>query len=303
MNLIEALQEQMRFCEREYNYKCGIYITTETNKDIVMKVIDNMLPAIGREVEIRNSQCESFIRYPNGNMIRVVRANSCARGQRFNGVIIDSNVHQECINTIILPCLMPLKLEDGTYSRYDNPRLREYHCYISREDVIESEKYKQLVYVSSSDWRFAPTDNEVKRMLQEQKMMLFTIDKNRNGCRKEKFMMYFDENTHEVMTYDAPVVTKEVNNDKVMLYEAWGIPKDMITYETEFVNKTKQTYLNIKGEFKSEMIGFENDINVHLRVDTDVYDGYEVHVEDGLVTVVLHEIKNEAPVFKDYRAV
>ena len=35
-----------------------------------------------------------------------------------------------------------------------------------REDVIESEKYKQLVYVSSSDWRFAPTDNEVKRMLQ-----------------------------------------------------------------------------------------------------------------------------------------
>ena len=303
MKLIEALQEQMRFCEREYNYKCGIYITTEANKDIVMKVIDNMLPAIGREVEIRNSQCESFIRYPNGNMIRVVRANSGARGQRFNGVIIDSNVHQECINTIILPCLMPLKLEDGTYSKYDNPRLREHYCYISREDVIESEKYKQLVYVSSSDWRFAPTDNEVKRMLQEQKMMLFTIYKNRNECRKEKFMMYFDENIHEVMTYDAPVVTKEVNNDKVMLYEAWGIPKDMITYETEFVNKTKQTYLNIKGEFKNEMIGFENDINVHLRVDTDIYDGYEVYIEDGLITVVLHEIKNEAPVFKDYRAV
>lgn len=293
----------MRFCEREYNYKCGVYITTETNKNIVMKVLNNLFPVVGREVEIRNNNCEAFVRYPNGNMIRIVRANSGARGQRFNGVIIDSNVPQECINTIILPCLMPLKLEDGTYSKYDNPRLREYYCYIGREDVIESEKYKQLVYVSSSDWRFTPTDNEVKRMLQEQKMMLFTIDKNRNGCRKEKFMMYFDENTHEVMTYDAPVVTKEVNNDKVMLYEAWGIPKDMITYETEFVNKTKQTYLNIKGEFKNEMIGFENDINVHLRVDTDVYDGYEVYVEDGLVTVVLHEIKNEAPVFKDYRAV
>lgn len=100
--------------------------------------------------------------------------------------------------------------------------------------------------------------------------------------------------------YDRPVVEKEVNNDKVLLYEAWGIPKDMITYETEFINKTKQTYLNIKGEFKNEIIGFENDINVHLRIDTDIYDGYEVHVEDGLVTVVLHEIKNEAPVLKDY---
>lgn len=100
--------------------------------------------------------------------------------------------------------------------------------------------------------------------------------------------------------YDNPVVEKEVNNDKVLLYEAWGIPKDMITYATEFVNKTKQTYLNIKGEFKNEIIGFENDINVHLRIDTDIYDGYEVHIEDGLVTVVLHEIKNEAPILKDY---
>ena len=103
--------------------------------------------------------------------------------------------------------------------------------------------------------------------------------------------------------YDRPVVEKEVNNDKVLLYEAWGIPKDMVTYETEFVNKTKQTYLNINGEFKNEIVGFENNINVHLRIDTDIYDGYEVHVEDGLVTVTLHEIKNEAPVLKDYGVV
>ena len=100
--------------------------------------------------------------------------------------------------------------------------------------------------------------------------------------------------------YDRPVVEKEVNDDKVLLYEAWGLTKDMITYETEFINKTKQTYLNIKGEFKREIIDFENDINVHLRIDTDIYDGYEVHIEDGLVTVILHEIKNEAPVLKDY---
>ena len=281
----------MRFCEREYNYKCGIYITTELNRDIVMKAIDNMLPAIGREVEIRNNQCESFIRYPNGNMIRIVRANSGARGQRFNGVIIDSNVPQECINTIILPCLMPLKLEDGTYSRYDNPRLREYHCYISREDVIESEKQRHLIYATSSGYL-----NKSQRDVLDS-LSYWMQFKNNNYIKFEK--------EYEGMwnDYDTPVVTKEVNNDKVMLYEAWGIPKDMITYETEFVNKTKQTYLNIKGEFKNEMIGFENDINVHLRVDTDVYDGYEVYIEDGLITVVLHEIKNEAPVFKDYRAI
>ena len=96
------------------------------------------------------------------------------------------------------------------------------------------------------------------------------------------------------------------SNDKSLdIYrkEVYDNNKDMITYETEFVNKTKQTYLNIKGEFKREIIGFENDINVHLRIDTDIYDGYEVHIEDGLVTVILHEIKNEAPVLKDYGTV
>ena len=34
---------------------------------------------------------------------------------------------------------------------------------------------------------------------------------------------------------------------------------------TEFINRTKQTYLNIKGEYKD--IGFENKINVHLFIN------------------------------------
>lgn len=283
----------MRFCERENNYKCGVYITTEANKDIVMKVIGNLLPVINKNVEVRNNSCESFVRYPNGNMIRIVRANSSARGQRFNGIIIDSNINQETIHTIILPCLIPLISEDGSFSSNDNPRDREYHCCISRDDVIESEKHKQLVFISST-WCNKRLYKYQRDMLDS---MLYGIRfKNNNYIKFEKEYEYmFYENN-----YDRPVVEKEVNNDKVLLYEAWGIPKDMITYQTEFVNKTKQTYLNIKGEFKNEIIGFENDINVHLKIDTDIYDGYEVHIEDGLVTVVLHEIKNEAPVLKDY---
>lgn len=282
----------MMFCEKENNYKCGVYITTEANKDIVMKVLDNLLPVINRNVEVRNSSYEAFVRYPNGNIIRIVRANSSARGQRFNGVIIDSNINRETIYTVILPCLIPLKLENGIYSNNDNPRDREYHCSISRDDVIESEKYRQLVYISSACNK--PLYKYQRDMLDS---MLYGIHfKNNNYIKFEKeYKCMFYEND-----YDRPVVEKEVNNDKVLIYEAWGIPKDMITYETEFINKTKQTYLNIKGEFKNEIIGFENDINVHLRIDTDIYDGYEVHVEDGLVTVVLHEIKNEAPVLKDY---
>ncbi len=96
-----------------------------------------------------------------------------------------------------------------------------------------------------------------------------------------------------------PIITKEVDNNKVYLYEAYGIPKDCITYKTEFVNKTKQTYLNITGEYDNSVLGFKKKLNVHLLIDTKIYDSYEVYVEDGLVTVVLHEIINEEPELKD----
>lgn len=287
MKLIEALQEQMRFCEREYNYKCGVYVTTELNRDIVMKVIGNMLPAIGREVEIRNNNCESFVRYPNGNMIRIMRANSSARGQRFNGVIIDSNIHQEVIDTIILPCLIPLRLANGMYSGSDNPRHREYRCYISKDDLVESEKYKQ----------FSSSDSEMIKMLEEQRRMLYNVHfKNSEYIKFEKeYMSMWISNE-----YNQPIRTIEKDNNKVLVFNALGIPKENIEYKTEFVNKSKETYLTVQGSVDLTDLNYENGINVRMKIDTDVYDGYDVIIENGLVFVRLHEIVNEAPVLKDY---
>jgi hypothetical protein len=112
--------------------------------------------------------------------------------------------------------------------------------------------------------------------------------------KKEYEYMFYETD------YTRPVIEKELNGDKVMLYEACGIPNDLITYSTEFINKTKKTYLNISGKYEIQNLGFENDLNVHIFIDTDIYDGYEVLVNDGLVMVVLHEIKNEVPVLKDY---
>lgn len=141
IKLIEALQEQILFCEGEYNYRCGVYVATEENKDIVMKIFNDLYPLRDREIEVRNNNHESFIGYPNGNVIRIMQPSSSVRGQRFNGVIIDSNINQEVINTIILPHLMPLRLINGMYDSNDNPRHREFHCSISKNDLIEFENY------------------------------------------------------------------------------------------------------------------------------------------------------------------
>lgn len=59
------------------------------------------------------------------------------------------------------------------------------------------------------------------------------------------------------------------------------------------------TIVYSNGEHKVEGIGFENEIDVHLLINTDVYDKYEVDFHDGLVFVFLHEIINEKPVLED----
>ena len=111
----------MRFCERENNYKCGVYVTTEYNKDIVMKVLDNLLPVINRNVEVRNNSYEASVRYPNGSIIKIIRANSLsARGHRFHGVIIDSNINPETIYEVLLCCSRPLNLENGIYISFSS---------------------------------------------------------------------------------------------------------------------------------------------------------------------------------------
>lgn len=293
IDLIEALKKQINFCNSNENYKCGIWVTSKTKSDIVINVISNLIWN-QKKTEIRNNQCESSVRFPNGNFIKVVLANSTARGNRFNGMIIDSVVSKEVVDTVILPCLKSLFVENR-YDNDDDPTDRMYFCDITKDDVIKSAKYRPILYVSSARGS-GKTMRQFKEMLDAVSCgySIRSFNYDENIFEKEYKCMFYEND------YDRPVVEKELNDDKVMLYEAWGIPKNLITYSTEFVNRTKQTYLNVTGKYEMPDLGFENDINIHLLIDTNIYDGYEVHIEDGLVMVVLHEIKNEAPILKDY---
>lgn len=293
IDLIEALKKQINFCNTNENYKCGIWVTSKTKSEIVINAISNLIWN-QKKTEIRNNQYESSVRFPNGNFIKVVRANGTARRNRFNGMIIDSVMGKEVVDTVILPCLKSLFVENR-YDNNDDPTDRMYFCDITKDDVIESAKYRPILYVTSARGN-GKTMRQFKEMLDAVSCgySIRSVNYDENIFEKEYKCMFYEND------YDRPVVEKELNGDKVMLYEAWGIPKSLITYSTEFVNRTKQTYLNVIGKYENSELGFENDINIHLLIDTNIYDGYKVHVEDGLVTVVLHEFKNEAPVLKDY---
>lgn len=209
---------------------------------------------------LRIDSMEMQATFLNGNSIRVVRVNDSSKGCRFNGVIVDSDTEQEVIDYVILPHLMPLHNEDGIMYKRDDNPMNRF-------------------LMASINWY---------DVIKSEKTI------NNNIFEREYECMWIENE------YDRPVITKELNNDKVMLYEAWGIPKENIKYETEFINKTKQIYLNVTGHLELRDLGFENQINIHMLIDTGIYEGYEVSVNDGIVMIVLHEIKNEAPVLRDF---
>ena len=168
--------------------------------------------------------------------------------------------------------------------------------------LVENELPKKSRYIMKFDYEKYIKDKCFLMPENKKKIKFWKRNKELQKAWYAKLRIAEGENSsmENLLYYDRPVVEKELNGNKVLLYEAWGIPKDLITYSTEFINKTTQTYLNIVGKYENEAIGFENDINIHLEIDTHIYDGYEVHIENGVIEIILHEIKNEIPVLKDY---
>ena len=123
------------------------------------------------------------------------------------------------------------------------------------------------------------------------------VNSSRNEVIAKKEYVNVNVDMIDTDNHTAVFRTAQAGTYKIYIYNALGIPKKNINYKTEFINRTKQTYLNIKGEYKD--IGFENKINVHLFINTDIYNKYEVQFQDGLIFVVLHEIINKKPILTD----
>ena len=247
-----------------------------------MKCILNLL-LDRRNTQLRNYAWKLGCYWNNGNCIEVLPVNDSVRGHRFNGVIIENDIERDIVNSLIMPYLMARIDSSGhKIEEFNNVKERIFTVDINKSDVTESKN--RSIYISTGWQR-----NMLSRGLRNSN--IFIDDLCEESFNKEYTCMF---NNHT-----AAFRVAQVGTDKIYIYNAIGIPKENIKYETEFVNRTKETYLNIKGEYKVEDIGFENEIDVHLLIDTNIYDKYEVEFHDGLVIVVLHEIINEKPVLED----
>lgn len=276
-NLVQALEKQIEFCNQYTRYKCGVFVRTKAQREIVMKCISNLLLDLSN-IQLRNYEWKLGCYWNNGNCIEVLPVNDSVRGHRFNGVIIENEIERDIVNSLIMPYLM-VRIDSSGHKieEFNNVKERIFTVDISKNDVIESKN--RSIYISTG-WRRGLRNSNI-----------FIDDLCEESFKKEYTCMF---NNHT-----AAFRVAQVGTDKIYIYNAIGIPKENIKYETEFVNRTKETYLNIKGEHKVEGIGFENEIDVHLLIDTNVYDKYEVDFHDGLVFVFLHEIINKKPVLED----
>lgn len=280
-NLIQALEKQIEFCNQYTRYKCGVFIRTKEQREIVTKCISNLL--LDRDnIQLKNCAWKPGYYWNNGNCIEVLPVNDSVRGHRFNGIIIENEIERDIVNSLIMPYLM-VRIDSTGHKieEFNDVKKRIFTVDINKNDVNESKNYIS----AEIDWQ----RNMLSRGLKNSNIFIDDLCKE---IFKKEYMCMFDNHTTACRV-------AQIGTDKIFIYNATGIPKENIKYETEFVNRTKETYLNIKGEHKIEGIGFENEINVHLLIDTNVYNKYEVDFHDGLVFVFLHEIINEKPVLED----
>lgn len=290
-DLVQAVREQIDLCKNHSNYKCGIFVSDKEQYEIALKVISNLLSGYGN-VYCSKSKYEAFAKWMNnGSIIKIIYPNEYARGSKYSGAIISNTFEREIVNTLVMPHLIDYRdfrtgIEEflGIKDDLGDIKDRIFTVDITPEDVDKS-KYDYDIYKSLG------ISQERVDLIIEQWMKL-AKEFNINNENMEDYIVMGNE-------YTTPYKVKQNAMDKCYVYKAMGIPKEKIKYETEFVNRTKETYLNITGEHTAEMLDLNNKINVHLFIDTDIYDRYEVHAVDGLVYVILHEIINEQPVLKD----
>ena len=274
INLVEALQKQMNFCENKEKYKCGIYVENPERIKIVANVISNLLPVPNRNIELKMNRYDAGARWQNGSIIRIINASENVRGQRFNGVIIDNDIDNRIVSCVIMPTIRPIRVfnEETDKEMYE----RIYTVGISKDDIEKSKKY-------------------ITRGLRSNRVIVDDLFFMNEKLFEKEYECMFISNE-----YNAPIRTIEKDNNKILVFNALGIPRENIEYKTEFVNKSKESYLVVHGSVELKDLNYENGINIRMKIDTDIYDGYDVYIENGLVFVRLHEIVNEAPILKDY---
>ena len=274
MNLFAAIKHMIDCCCDNSGFH-GAIIIDDHGKRYKYKELCNLLKQLNtsqyvQRIEINHS--ESRVLFINNSILSVGVSNNNMRGRRYHMLILDDEIPDYIVKNITLQCLN--KFSDF-YKKPIAP------VYANFEEIPE-----QLT-------QFIKENNNMPTYTSTCTGTLTGGTLFKSSDIKEGRYCYANASQWESEIF--PFASKDENGTRILLYNIAGIGS--VEYSEEFVNRTKETFLNIKGECNLHDELYKNSVNIHLKIDTDVYDGYAINWADGILTVTLHEIVNKRPKF------
>lgn len=114
MDSRNAIDEAMLYCTTLPNLRCGLFICTEVEYDVVCELIDGYKNNF--EIKPSHKGAGWTLTFNNGSMIYIMRltndANDGVCAPRLHMVYISEHIEQEVFNVVVCPMLIPYQFRD-----------------------------------------------------------------------------------------------------------------------------------------------------------------------------------------------
>lgn len=122
------LEKQLLYCRVMEKFRAAVYVSSKDKigcvKNILLDIFDDSFPV--KTIRYVFNEYESFIKFPNGSILKIIFVNDSGRGNKFNGCLIDEDISNDVKQMIVYPQLYPriISLGDFKLEPWDDVKKR-----------------------------------------------------------------------------------------------------------------------------------------------------------------------------------
>ena len=105
-----AIKRQIMNCINKKNYRAGVYVALNVKSVGIEDDIKDIIKELSLEDyldKLMFTLNDKIVRFKHGSSIKIVRANECARGNKFHDIVYDHKIENDIVNNVVLPSLVP----------------------------------------------------------------------------------------------------------------------------------------------------------------------------------------------------
>lgn len=137
------LEKQLLYCHVMEKFRAAVYVSSKDKigcvKNILLDIFDNSFPV--KTIRYVFNEYESFIKFPNGSILKIIFVNDSGRGNKFNGCLIDEDISNDVKQMIVYPQLYPriISLKDFKLEPWDDVKKRVVEVKIGEKNEQDRE--------------------------------------------------------------------------------------------------------------------------------------------------------------------